>query len=103
VTTELTILRSSWWKLWPVFLAVICGQMLGILLARWLSFHFAMGLAWFVALFFAALMLARRFYSEMGNTRVARLSIDRRRCRPFRHSVIVFPSLEIDRVNRFLS
>ena len=66
MTTELTILRSSGWKLWPVFLAVICGQMLGILLARWLPFHFAMGLAWFVAWFFAALMLARRFTPRWG-------------------------------------
>jgi hypothetical protein len=103
MTTDVTIVAGSWWRYWPCFVAGFCGPLLGLLLARWLPFHFAMGLAFFVAWFFAGLMLAKRFYSEMGNTRVARLSIDRRRCRPFRHSVIVLLSLEIDRVNRFLS
>jgi len=68
VTTELTILRFSWWKLWPG-VAVICGQVFGLLLARWLPFHFAMGLAWFVGWSFGGLMMTRRFTPRWGMPR----------------------------------
>ena len=102
VTTELTILRSSWWKLWPCFVAAFCGPLLGTLLARWLPFHFAIGLASFVAWFFAGLMLAKKFTPrwELPGWLAGVLM---GRHRPLRHSIIVFLPLEIDRVNCFLS
>ena len=61
MTTELTILsRSSWWKWWPCFVAGFSGPLLGLLFARWLPFHFAIGIAFFVVWFFAGLIFARR-------------------------------------------
>ena len=66
MTTDVTIVAGSWWRYWPCFVAGFCGPLLGLLLARWLPFHFAMGLAFFVAWFFAGLMLARRFTPRWG-------------------------------------
>jgi hypothetical protein len=66
MTTDVTIVAGSWWRYWPCFVAGFCGPLLGLLLARWLPFHFAMGLAFFVAWFFAWLMLAKRFTPKWG-------------------------------------
>jgi hypothetical protein len=66
MTTDVTIVAGSWWRYWPCFVAGFCGPLLGLLLARWLPFHFAMGVAFFVAWFFAGLMLAKRFTPKWG-------------------------------------
>lgn len=63
---EVTIFRSSWWKVWPCFVAGFCGPLLGLLLARWLPFHFAMGIAFFVLWFFVGLIFARRSPPKWG-------------------------------------
>lgn len=66
MTTELTILRSSWLKAWPCFVAGFFGPLLGLLFARWLPFHFAIGIAFFVLWFFAGLILTRRSIPKWG-------------------------------------
>jgi hypothetical protein len=40
--------------------------MLGVLLVRWMPFHFAFGLAHFVTWFFVGLILARRYPPKWG-------------------------------------
>jgi hypothetical protein len=66
MTTDVTIVAGSWRRYWPCFVAGFCGPLLGLLLARWLPFHFAMGLAFFVAWFFAGLMLAKGLTPKWG-------------------------------------
>jgi hypothetical protein len=60
MTTDMTIVASSWWRWWPCFVAGFCGPLLGLLLARWLPFHFAMGIAFFVVWFSVGLIFAAR-------------------------------------------
>ena len=64
--TELTLLAGSWWKWWPSFVAGFCGPLLGLFLARWLPFHFAIGIAFFVLWFPAGLFMTRRSTPKWG-------------------------------------
>jgi len=62
MTVELGVLRQgSWWKYWPCFAAALVGPLLANLLARWLPFHFAIGVAFFAAWFFVGVIFARRW------------------------------------------
>jgi hypothetical protein len=66
MTTDVTIVASSWWRWWPTFVGGFCSPLLGLLLARWLPFHFAMGIAFFVVWFFAGLIFAGRSAPKWG-------------------------------------
>ncbi len=67
MTVELGVLRKgSWWIFWPVFVAGFVGPLLGNLLARWLPFYFAIGVAFFGAWFFVGLIFARRSRPKYG-------------------------------------
>ena len=66
MTTELSLAHVAWWRYWPCFVAGFCGPLLGLLLARWLPFHFAMGIAFFVLWFFVGLIFARRSPPKWG-------------------------------------
>ena len=67
MTVELGVLRKGpWRKYWPCFLAGVAGPLLGNVLARWLPFYFAVGIAFFAAWFFAGLILARRWPPRYG-------------------------------------
>jgi hypothetical protein len=66
MTTDVTIVAGSWWRWWPCFVAGFCGPLLGLLLARWLPFHFAMGIAFFVAWTFVGAVFARRWQPKWG-------------------------------------
>jgi len=62
MTVELGVLRKgSWWKYWPCFAAGLVAPLLGDLLARWIPFHFAVGIAFFVAWFFVGVIFAKRW------------------------------------------
>ncbi len=62
MTVELGVLRKgTWWKYWPCFLGGFVAPLLGNLLTRWLPFHFAIGIAFFVTWFFIGLILTKYF------------------------------------------
>lgn len=67
MTVELGVLRKgSWWKYWPCFAAGFGGPLLADLLARWIPFHFAAGVAFFATWFFAGVIFARRWPPKYG-------------------------------------
>jgi uncharacterized membrane protein YjjP (DUF1212 family) len=66
MTTDVTIVAGSWRKWWPFFVAGFCGPLLGFFLARWLPFHFAMGIGGFVAWTAAGVVFARRSAPKWG-------------------------------------
>ena len=67
MTVELGVLREgSWWKYWPCFAAGFFGPLLTNVLARWLPFHFAAGVAFFAVWFLAGLIFARRVPPKYG-------------------------------------
>ena len=50
MTVELGVSRKgSAWVFWPALVAAIVGPLLAGLLMRWMAFHFASGIAAFVA------------------------------------------------------
>jgi hypothetical protein len=66
MTTDVAIVAGSWRRWWPCFVAGLCSPLLGLILARCLPFHFAIGIGFFVGWFLVGLILARRSAPKWG-------------------------------------